>query len=123
KRRRSSVASSSPQEVHLKKAKIIIDDDVGDNINDQNSEQNRIPMYLLMTNRRFLHMAQAITKSNSSIHINDIQQLAVLMHRIATVQIDRYMMKVYLHSVQGTLKESNYIPIEIDRRVWPIQVQ
>ncbi|CAF3440255.1 unnamed protein product [Rotaria socialis] len=123
KRRRSSVASSSPQEVHLKKAKIIIDDDVGDNINDQNSEQNLIPMYLLMTNRRFLHMAQTITKSNSSIHINDIQQLAVLMHRIATVQIDRYMMKVYLHSVQGTLKESNYIPIEIDRRVWPIQVQ
>ncbi|CAF5062121.1 unnamed protein product, partial [Rotaria magnacalcarata] len=33
------------------------------------------------------------------------------------------MMKIYLHSVQGTLKESNYTHMEINRRVWPIQVQ
>ncbi|CAF3327476.1 unnamed protein product [Rotaria socialis] len=121
KRRRSSVASSSP-DVHIKKTKTIIDDDdeLGD---DSTVEPNQIPTYLLMTNREFIHMAQTITKAISSIHINDIQQLAILMHQIATVQIDRYMMKVYLHSVQGTLKEPNYTPIEINRSVWPIQVQ
>ncbi|CAF2084607.1 unnamed protein product [Rotaria magnacalcarata] len=120
KRRRSSVASSSP-DVHLKKTKSIINGD--DELSDDSNEQNRIPTYVLMTNRRFLHMAQTITKAVSSIHINDIQQLAMLMHRIATVEIDRYMMKIYLHSVQGTLKESNYTHMEINRRVWPIQVQ
>ena len=121
KRRRSSVTSSSPHG-HLKKTKMIInggDDELGDD----STEPNEIPMYLLMTNRLFLHMAKTITKAISSIRINDIQQLAILMYQIATVQIDRYMMKVYLHSVQGTLKESLNIPIEMNRRVWPIQVQ
>ncbi|CAF1588789.1 unnamed protein product [Rotaria magnacalcarata] len=33
------------------------------------------------------------------------------------------MMKIYLHSVQGILKEPTYTSMEINRRVWPIQVQ
>ncbi|CAF5030276.1 unnamed protein product, partial [Rotaria magnacalcarata] len=107
KRRRSSVASSSP-DVHLKKTKTIIDDDneLGD---DTTVEPNQIPMYLLMTDRWFLHMAQTITKAISSIHIHDITTISYI--------------NASNSDVQGTLKEPNYTPIEIYRSVWPMQVQ
>ncbi|CAF5154635.1 unnamed protein product, partial [Rotaria magnacalcarata] len=32
-------------------------------------------------------------------------------------------MKAYLHSVMGTLKQSESHLIEVDRRVWPMQIQ
>ena len=68
-------------------------------------------------------MAQTIIKTVRSITMNDIQKMALLMHQIATVQIDREIMKAYLHSVNGTLKEPECYLIEVDRRFWPMQVQ
>lgn len=68
-------------------------------------------------------MAQTITKTASSISINNIQQIALFIHQAANVRIDREVMKAYLHSVMGTLKRSESHLIEGDRRVWPMQVQ
>ncbi|CAF4207952.1 unnamed protein product [Rotaria magnacalcarata] len=68
-------------------------------------------------------MAQTIIKTVRYITMNDIQQMALLMHQIATVQIDREIMKAYLHSVKGTLREAECHFIEVDRRFWPMQVQ
>jgi hypothetical protein len=87
------------------------------------TETNEIPIYLSINNKLFVHMAQTITKTTTSISINNIQQLALFMHRAANVRIDREVMKAYLHSVMGTLKQSESDLIEVDRRVWPIQVQ
>ncbi|CAM4886886.1 unnamed protein product [Rotaria socialis] len=55
--------------------------------------------------------------------MNDIQQMTLLMHQITTVQIDREIMKAYLHSVKGTLREAECHFIEVGRRFWPMQVQ
>ncbi|CAF2104344.1 unnamed protein product [Rotaria magnacalcarata] len=113
KRRRSS-AISSP-DVSSKKTKKIDDnhdDDIDDGIN---TESDTMPIYLLTTNRLFVQMAQNITKAISSISMNDIQQVALLMHQVAAARMNREMMKVYLHSVKGTLKEPECDLVDIDR--------
>ncbi|CAF4640625.1 unnamed protein product [Rotaria socialis] len=126
KKRRSSTTIASP-DVSSKKTKIIDDDDVIDEpiaITAMSStETKEIPIYLSIDNKSFIRMAQTITKTASSININNIQQLALFMHRAVNVRIDREIMKAYLHSVMGTLKQSESHLIEVDRRVWPIYVQ
>ncbi|CAM4984563.1 unnamed protein product, partial [Rotaria socialis] len=84
KKRRSSTTIASP-DVSSKKTKIIDDDDVIDEpiaITAMSStETKEIPIYLSINNKSFIRMAQTITKTASSININNIQQLALFMHR------------------------------------------
>lgn len=105
----------------IKKIKISQDSNGEDN---DNMEQEPIPGYLLTTNQLFIHMAQKLmTSSTTTFNINDIQEIALLMYRIAAMEIRRCVTKVYLKSVTGTLKESECTLVEVDRRVWPIQVK
>ncbi|CAF4549744.1 unnamed protein product, partial [Rotaria magnacalcarata] len=86
KRQRSSVASSPT--ISSKKRKITSNNNIINDTDISTTEQCRIPTYLLMQNKLFVHMAQTIIKTVRYITMNDIQQMALLMHQIATVQID-----------------------------------
>ena len=68
-------------------------------------------------------MTKNILKIDNSITIDNIQQLALFIHRKTAIHIKREVTKVYLLSVIGKLKESDCDLMEIDRRFWPIQVQ
>ncbi|CAF4750972.1 unnamed protein product, partial [Rotaria magnacalcarata] len=124
KRQRSSTTISSP-DASCKKIKLIVDDadESTATTTMSSTETNEIPIYLSINNKLFVHMAQTITKTTNSISINSIQQLALFIHQAASVRTDREVMKAYLHSVMGTLKQSESHLIEVDRRVWPIHVQ
>ncbi|CAF3817336.1 unnamed protein product, partial [Rotaria magnacalcarata] len=95
KRQRSNVVCSTT--VNSKKRKITGNENHTDTLT---TERCQIPTYLLIQNKLFVHMAQTIIKTVRYITMNDIQQMALLMHQIATVQIDREIMKAYLHSVK-----------------------
>ncbi|CAF2078674.1 unnamed protein product, partial [Rotaria magnacalcarata] len=120
KRQRSNVASSPT--ISSKKRKLTNNNNNNDT-DISTTERCQIPTYLLIQNKLFVHMAQTIIKTVRYITMNDIQQMALLMHQIATVQIDREIMQAYLHSVKGTLREAECHFIEVDRRFWPMQVQ
>ncbi|CAF1316658.1 unnamed protein product [Adineta steineri] len=99
------------------------------NDNDRNvtegeeEEQDQIPDYLLTTNKSFDHMIQKVMNTASSIDMNDLRQLALLIHHIAAVNIKRQVTIVYLRSGIGKLRESEPSLTEVDRRVWPMQVK
>ncbi|CAF5122753.1 unnamed protein product, partial [Rotaria magnacalcarata] len=121
KRQRSNVASSPT--ISSKKRKITSNKNNNNDTDISTTEQCQIPTYLLIQNKLFVHMARTIIKTVRYITMNDIQQMTLLMHQITTVQIDREIMKAYLHSVKGTLREAECHFIEVGRRFWPMQVQ
>ncbi|CAF4636596.1 unnamed protein product, partial [Rotaria magnacalcarata] len=121
KRQRSNVASSPT--ISSKKRKITSNKNNNNDTDISTTEQCQIPTYLLIQNKLFVHMARTIIKTVRYITMNDIQQMTLLMHQITTVQIDREIMKAYLHSVKGTLREAECHFIEVGQRFWPMQVQ
>ena len=68
-------------------------------------------------------MARNILKTNSTITIHDIQQLALFIHQKAVIHSRRELNKVYLLSIMGKLQQTDYDSMDIDRRFWPMQVQ
>ncbi|CAF4038916.1 unnamed protein product, partial [Rotaria sordida] len=121
KRRLNIVASPN---LNSKKMKMSDNDSDEDNdFNDNYTIQNQIPNYLSMNNKTFFRIIKNIIKNIQSISMNDIQKLALLMHQVATLRLKREITTIYLQSVTGTLMEPDNDLIEVDRRVWPIQVQ
>jgi hypothetical protein len=68
-------------------------------------EQDAIPTYLLTTNKSFEHMIQKLMNTTSSLSINDLRQVAIAKHHIATLHIDKQISTIYLQSGTGQLKE------------------
>ncbi|CAF1348216.1 unnamed protein product [Rotaria sordida] len=121
KRRLNIVASPN---LNSKKMKMSdTDSDEDNDFNDNHTIQDQIPNYLSMNNKTFLRIIKNIIKDVQSICMNDIQKLALLMHQVATFRLKREITTIYLQSVTGTLMEPEYDVIEVDRRVWPMQVQ
>ena len=82
-----------------------------------------VPAYLLRTNKAFLRAAhQVLTTTTSSISVDDLQLIALLMHRIAALYIQKQITHVYLRSGTGKLRQPAGDLMDIDRRVWPVQV-
>ncbi|CAF5081050.1 unnamed protein product [Rotaria magnacalcarata] len=77
KRQRSNVASSPT--ISSKKRKITSNNNNNDT-DISTTEQCQIPTNLLIQNKLFVHMAQTIIKTVRYITMNDIQQMALLMH-------------------------------------------
>jgi hypothetical protein len=77
----------------------------------------------LATNEYFSHVIQKVIHTASSISINDIQQVAILKHNIADLDIQKQISTIYLRSGTGKLREPEVELIAVDRRVWPIQVK
>jgi hypothetical protein len=77
----------------------------------------------LAANEYFGHVIQKVINTASSISINDIQQVAILKHNIADLDIQKQISTIYLRSGTGKLREPEVELIAVDRRVWPIQVK
>ncbi|CAF3677425.1 unnamed protein product [Rotaria sp. Silwood1] len=99
------------------------DDDDDDSLNVDDIQQNHIPNYLSMNSTIFVRLCKNLLKTVPTMTMNDLQQLALLMHQIAALRIKEEMSHIYLKSVTGTLTEPECDLIEVDRRVWPMQVQ
>ncbi|CAF4230265.1 unnamed protein product, partial [Rotaria sordida] len=97
--------------------------DEDNDFNDNHTIQDQIPNYLSINNTTFLRIVKNIIKNVQSISMNDIQKLSLLMHQVATFRLKREITTIYLQSVTGELMEPEYDVIEVDRRVWPVQVQ
>ncbi|CAF5228071.1 unnamed protein product, partial [Rotaria magnacalcarata] len=69
RRRRSTTTISSP-DASCKKTKLIVDyaDESTATTTMSSTETYEIPIYLSINNKLFVHMAQTITKTTSSIH-------------------------------------------------------
>ncbi|CAF1506645.1 unnamed protein product [Adineta ricciae] len=84
----------------------------------EQDKSNDIPRYLSLTNPEFLRVIENIQKTTNSIGLSDIQMLALLMHRITILRIQKHINIVYLQSGTGQLNDSSSDLIEVDRRVW-----
>ena len=124
-KRQRSMTLSSPNVVPAKKMKVIHDDEIDDEqiTTTTTTEGQQLPNYLSITNRFFIAMARSILKTNSTITIHDIQQLALFIHQKAVIHSRSELIKVYLLSIMGKLQQTDYDSMDIDRRFWPIQVQ
>lgn len=119
-KRQRPVNISMNANVKVKKIKMEVSDtDTGD---DNDTDQDGIPIYLLETNKLFKNMCQTLIKSKPSITLHDIQHVALIMHEIGVLTIKKQITSVYLQSILGELKQSQYDFKGVDRRVWPIQV-
>ena len=112
KRRRSS-ALSSPS-VITKKMKMT---------DDKDTQHDRIPAYLLATNKSFNFIMSNVMHTATSTTLDDLRQVAILIHQIAELRIDKQIKTTYLQSGTGTLRESEPELTNLDRRVWPTQVK
>ncbi|CAF3104674.1 unnamed protein product [Rotaria sp. Silwood2] len=122
KKRRLTNASSSS--VIPKKMKMSDNDaDEDDDINDNDTKQDQIPNYLSMNNKSFVRIIKNTLKNVQTINMNDIQQLALIMHQAGALHLNKEITTIYLQSVTGTLTEPEGDLTKIDRRVWPMQVQ
>lgn len=118
KKRRRQSNTSSPS-ISIKKRKFAEHDD----IDDTDIEQEKVPIYLQTTTPSFMTMSQNILKSVTSMNISHIQEIAFLIHQIASLGISKEVTTTYLQSVTGKLLELQWDLIDVDRRVWPMQVK
>ena len=118
RQRQSSTTLSSPNVVLAKKMKVIHDDEIDDEqtATTTTTEGQQLPNYLSITNRFFIAMARNILKTNSTIKIHNIQQLALFIHQKAVIHSRRELIKVYLLSIMGKLQQTDYAAMDIDRR-------
>ena len=97
------------------------------NVNDDHDlteqEQDQIPAYLLTTNKSFDRMIQKVMNTASAIDMNDLRRMALLMHQIAALHIQKQITIAYLRCGTGQLREPEMSLTVIDRRVWPAQVK
>ena len=118
-RKRQLSASSNP-DVSPKRIKIIVGNDPTSDVEDKALDD--VPAYLLATNELFLRVLQKFLTAASSVSVNDLQMVALLMHRIAAFSIQKQVTNAYLRSGTGKLNELDGDLSDIDRRVWPVQV-
>ncbi|CAF1691275.1 unnamed protein product, partial [Adineta ricciae] len=110
KRRRQT--SMSP-DIIPKKIKLSSDDSNnettgGQSTNDEFQESfDNIPAYLLLTNPSFIDVVQKILNAANSISANDLQIIAVLMHHIAALRMQKYITHLYLRAGTGKLSDPN----------------
>jgi hypothetical protein len=124
-KKRHLSASSSADGVRKKRK--LTDDDENDNDHDDENlskeKQDQIPVYLLTIDKSFTSMIQKAMDTASSIEMNDFRQIAILMHQIADSQIQKQITNLYLLSGTGKLRGIESDLMDIDRRVWPMQVK
>jgi len=96
----------------------------GDSDDIDKNKQDQIPAYLLTTNESFIQLTKEIinTKMNL-ISFDDLQQVALFIHNIANIHMQKQISMIYYKSGTGTLREPEPEIIPIDRCVWPKQVK
>ncbi|CAF2137513.1 unnamed protein product, partial [Rotaria magnacalcarata] len=91
---------------------------------DENENENEIPKYLLLINPLFVRMIRNfIDTTSSSLEIAELQKIAVYMHHIKTLQLQKQISMTYLLLGTGQLGSSEFELVRVDRGVWSIQVK
>ncbi|CAF4361878.1 unnamed protein product, partial [Rotaria sordida] len=71
----------------------------------EESTSNLIPRYLSSNNKAFEQMINPILeKTTTSINIEYLREIAILIHQLECIDLDRLLWTTYLHSGTGTLK-------------------
>ncbi|CAF1285263.1 unnamed protein product [Rotaria sp. Silwood1] len=123
KRRSSSTTSPCTTSKKIKIAGANSDDDDDDiNIHDTKSK-DQMPNYLTMNHKAFVRMIENLLQNTPSVTSSDLQEMAFFMHQIEAIRMKKDITIIYLKSVTGTLTEPELDLIEVDRRVWPMQVK
>ena len=94
-----------------------------DHADDTEKEKDSIPTYLSLTNATFNRFVQNLVDATNLISIEDVQHIALCLHRIAAIHIQKQVSTIYFKSGTGTLREPELELVPIDRRVWPVQVK
>ncbi|CAF2793105.1 unnamed protein product [Rotaria sp. Silwood2] len=122
KRRHSSATSPCTTSKKIKTAEDSSDEDDDIDIQDTNPKE-QIPNYLTINHLAFVRMNATILKQAPSITVTDLQEMAFFMHQIEAIRMKKVITNIYLKSVTGTLTEPELDLIEVDRRVYPMQVK
>ena len=88
-------------------------------------EKDPIPEYLQLTNEIFKKILtdQLMNDRMVAMTIEDLQQIAVLKHNIATLHMQRELWTVYLKLGTGQWKTYESDRTNVDRRIWPMEVR
>ncbi|CAF1689607.1 unnamed protein product, partial [Adineta ricciae] len=111
-KKRRCQTSMSP-DIIPKKIKLSSDDSNNETTGGQSTSDefqesfDNIPAYLLLTNPLFIDVVQKILNAARSISANDLQIIAVLMHHIAALRMQKYITHLYLRAGTGKLSDPN----------------
>ena len=86
-------------------------------------ENDSIPSYLALTNESFQHFVQHLVDTINTNRIQDVQNIALCLHRLAAVHIQKQVTSIYFKSGTGTLRDPEPELEPVNRRVWPMQVK
>lgn len=90
---------------------------------DCGKDKDAIPTYLSLNSELFKDLLRNLLATVNSISIHDLQYIALCIHRLAALDIQKQVTNVYYKSGTGTLKDLGPELVAIDRRVWPAQVK
>ncbi len=94
-----------------------------DNDDGLTNDKHKIPSYLLLSNETFNCFVQNLIQTTNSITMHDIQYIAMCIHHIAAIHIQKQITIIYFKSGTGTLRDPQPELEPVDRRVWPEQVK
>ncbi|CAF4991960.1 unnamed protein product, partial [Rotaria sp. Silwood1] len=123
KRCYSSKTSPCTTSKKIKKTKANNDDDDDDINIHETTSKDQMPNYLTMNHKAFVRMIENLLQNTPSVTSSDLQEMAFFMHQIEAIRMKKDITIIYLKSVTGTLTEPELDLIEVDRRVWPMQVK
>ena len=93
---------------------------------DENSIET-IPTYLSLTNPSFTQMLEQqswFRNHRTDHHVDELRYLAILMHKITVINLQRDLWLTYVKSGTGRLKKSNTNePNSSGPSIWPVKVK
>ena len=85
-------------------------------------ERDPVPAYLSADNETCLRAMKKMIGTTKAISIGELRQVALCIHHIGALQIQKQISLVYVQSGTGEWSEPVFDLEPIDRRVWPSQV-
>lgn len=126
KKRRLSSLSSSPDAIpkRIKSNESNDDDEINYTSHELDDDLAKIPFNLVATNPSFIYLTQRVlNEAASSMTMEDIQQLALVIYRLSLIRIHKQITMIYLKSGTGILNDPGPELVPVDRCVWPAVVQ
>lgn len=112
------LSSPATPDTHSKKTRM------SDNDNDTHEQydEEQIPSYLQTTNKTF---RQFLLNNKLALMEHDIQQLAILRHKMVMVNFDKTLWNIYFKSSTGQWQtgENHKVKNVHNRRLWPVEVK
>jgi hypothetical protein len=104
-----------------KKMKIDNDDQKQD---EEKEGKDKIPNYLSVSHRNFQQLMQSILSTTAnSFNIEDLQEIALLIRKIAMIDLQKSLWTSYLRSGTGKLEKDRPSTANHYVSVWPLEVK